>query len=254
VICDRITATGTGQRLLAGVAGMIAAVALVTVLVVSGIQLTVSVLVLLLPALLIIGFLLLIIRVLLFGLRRRHRARRGGSGHLATGAAKGLARIVTASIRAGSIDENASEQRLVQSLAAHIDAQTNRQVAAVRFTDRPLAAAIGAGIAVVLALLSLPSGSGFAFFMLLVALCAGGWAGYQCFQLQPQRDHLRKIGEQRKTTACAQVRGAIAEMIDWRTSGEREIGKATGFRDYMNALTRDSFVAAAPDRAREVLA
>jgi hypothetical protein len=61
-------------------------------------------------------------------------------------------------------------------------------------------------------------------------LCAGGWAGYQYFQLQPQRDHLRKIGEQRKTTACAQVRGAIAETIDWRTSREREIGKATGFQ------------------------
>ena len=154
----------------------------------------------------------------------------------------------------GRIDENASEQRLVQSLAAHIDDETNRQVAAVRFTGRPLAAAICAGIAVVLALLSLPSGSGFAFFMLLVALCAGGWAGYQYFQLQPQRDHLRKIGEQRKTTACAQVRGAIAETIDWRTGWKREISKATGFRDYMNALTRDSFVAAAPDRAREVLA
>lgn len=102
VTCDRTTATGSGQRLLAGVAGVIAAVALVTVLVVGGIQLTVSVLVPLLPALLIIGFLLLIIRVLLFGFRRRRRARRGGSGHLATGAAKGLARIVTASIRAGS--------------------------------------------------------------------------------------------------------------------------------------------------------
>jgi hypothetical protein len=102
VTCDRITATGTGQRLLAGVAGVLAAVALVTLVVVGGIQLTVSVLVPLLPALLIIGFLLLIIRVLLFGFRRRHRARRGGSGHLAASAAKGLARIVVASIRAGS--------------------------------------------------------------------------------------------------------------------------------------------------------
>jgi hypothetical protein len=102
VTCDRITATGTGQRLLAGVAGVIAAVALVTLIVIGGIQLTVSVLVPLLPALLIIGFILLIIRVLLFGFRRRHRARRGGSGHLAAGAAKCLTRIVAASIHAGS--------------------------------------------------------------------------------------------------------------------------------------------------------
>lgn len=154
----------------------------------------------------------------------------------------------------GRIDQNASEQELVQSLAAHIDDETNRQVAAVRFTGGPLAAAVGAGIAVVWALVSaLQGGSGFAF-LLLVALVAGGWAGYQYSQLQPQRDHLRKLGEQRKATACAQVRGAIAETIDWRTAWEQEIAKATSFRNYMNALTRDSFVAAAPDRAREVLA
>jgi hypothetical protein len=155
----------------------------------------------------------------------------------------------------GRIDENASEEQLVQSLAAHIDAETQRQVAAVRFTGRPLAAAIGAGIALLLGLISvLHSGTGFAFFMLLVAMALGGWAGYQYTQLQPQRDHLRRLGEQRKATACAQVQGAIAETVDLRSSWEREIAKATDFRDYMNALSRDSFVAAAPDRAREVLA
>lgn len=80
VTCDRITATGTGQRLLALVAGVIAAVALTTLVVVGGIQLTVSVLVPLLPGLLVLGFMLLILRVMLFGFRRRHRARGGSSG------------------------------------------------------------------------------------------------------------------------------------------------------------------------------
>jgi hypothetical protein len=155
----------------------------------------------------------------------------------------------------GRIDQNATEQQLVQSLATHIDTETHRQVAAVRFTGRPLAAAIGAGIAVLLALISaVQGGSGFAVFMVLMAVVVGGWAGYQYTQLQPQRDHLRRLGEQRKATACAQVRGAIAETIDWRSGWDQEIAKATGFRAYMNALTRDSFVAATPDRAREVLA
>jgi hypothetical protein len=100
VTCDHITATGTGQRLLAFTAGVVAAMALALLLVVAGIQVVVSVLVPLLPALLIIAFLLLVLRVMVFGFRLRHR--RSASSRLVVGAAKGLAQIVVAPIRAGS--------------------------------------------------------------------------------------------------------------------------------------------------------
>lgn len=63
VTCARIAATGTGQRLLALAAGVIAAVALATLMVVGGIAVTVSVLMPLLPGLLVLGFLLLILKV-----------------------------------------------------------------------------------------------------------------------------------------------------------------------------------------------
>jgi hypothetical protein len=100
VTCNQITATGTGQRLLVLAAGVIAAMVLAALLVIGGIQVIVSVLVPLLPGLLVLALLLLILRVLVFGFRLRRR--RGASGRLVVGAAKGLARIVVAPIRVGS--------------------------------------------------------------------------------------------------------------------------------------------------------
>lgn len=155
----------------------------------------------------------------------------------------------------GRIDENASEAELVGSIAAHIDAETEAQVAAVRFSGGPITAAVVAGLAVVLALVTaVQGGAGMAMFLLLAALAAGGWSLYRYMQLQPRRQHLRALGEQRKAQACAQVQGAIAETVDWRSAWEREIDRAIGFRTYMNALTRDAFITNAADQGREVMA
>ena len=63
---------------------------------------------------------------------------------------------------------------------------------------------------------------------------------------------MRQLGERRKALATEQVRGAIAETLDWRTAWERELDRAAGFRRYMNALTRDAFVVGHHDRGREV--
>lgn len=155
----------------------------------------------------------------------------------------------------GRIDQNASEDQLVGSIAQHIDAETAAQVAAVRFGGGPLVAAIGAGLMLLFALVTgVQGGGGGAVFLLLVGLALGGWAGYRWSQLQPQRQHLRELGEQRKAHACAQVRGAIAETVDWRTAWEREIDRAPSFRGYLNALRREAFITAtADDQGREVL-
>lgn len=155
---------------------------------------------------------------------------------------------------AGRIDENASEPDLVDSLAIHLDAETEQQVAEIRFGGGPLGAAVLAGAAVLFAIVAaVHASAGFAFFLVLVAVVAGGWSVYQYLQLEPRRQHLRDLGEQRKAIGAAQVRGAVAEVLDWRSAWEGEIERAAGFRHYMNALTRDAFVASAPDRAREVL-
>ena len=83
-------------------------------------------------------------------------------------------------------------------------------------------------------------------------MATGGWAAVQYHNLQPRREHVRQLGERRKAMATEQVRGAIAETLDWRTAWERELDRAAGFRRYMNALTRDAFVVGHHDRGREV--
>ena len=153
----------------------------------------------------------------------------------------------------GTIDQNASEQQLVMGVRDHVDAETRAQIEAVRFTGGPLVAAFVAGIAVFLALVTVANGgTGGALFFLVGAMGFGGFAAVQYRNLQPRRDHLRQLGERRKALAIEQVRGAIAETLDWRTAWEREMDRAAGFRHYMNALTRDAFVVGHHDRGREV--
>jgi hypothetical protein len=153
----------------------------------------------------------------------------------------------------GAIDEYASEHQLVASVTDHIETETQAQIAAVRFTGGPLAAAIMAGVAAFLALiLFAQGGTGGGTFFLLITLGTGVYAAVQYHNLQPRREHLRKLGDQRKALAAEQVRGAIAETLDWRSAWEREMARAAGFRTYMNALSHDAFVTQHHDRGREV--
>ena len=153
----------------------------------------------------------------------------------------------------GRIDGNATEQSLVDSLSLHIEAETNAAMAQITFDGPPLVGAFGAVIAVIFAIMSFAGGgSGFGVFLLLVAAGLGAWAGYRYSQLAPRREHVRQLGEQRKANGAAQVRGAIAEVLDWRTAWEQEVDRATSLRAYMNALAQDSFVESGPGWLREV--
>ncbi|WP_146175103.1 hypothetical protein [Umezawaea tangerina] len=151
----------------------------------------------------------------------------------------------------GTIDGATGEQHLVAGLARHIDRQTDRAVAKVRFTGGPLAAAIGAGFALLFALLSAFGGSvGFAVFMILVAGGLGGWAAVQARGLPARRAEIRRQGEQRKAVALARLRGGIAELVDLRAEWEQELAAAQGFRQYVEGLNSTAFAALAPDQKR----
>ncbi len=150
----------------------------------------------------------------------------------------------------GEIDGSATEDTLVASVAQHVQAETDAQVAAVRFTGGALAAAVGAAVAVVIGLLSLAGAVGFGVFCLLLAAASGGYAAYAYRALPARRAAIRQAGERRKTAAVAQVRGAVAEAVDWRRAWEAELGKAAVFREYLNSLNRDAFIAS---MSREVM-
>jgi hypothetical protein len=149
------------------------------------------------------------------------------------------------------IDSSTHEQQLVSHLGAHIDRQTERAVAAVKFTGAPLAAAIGAGLALLCALWAgLGQNVGLAVFFILVAVATGGWAAYQGYGLPARRAELRKQGERRKTVAVAQLRGGIAELLDLRAEWERELALAARLRQYLEQLNGAAFAIRAPDQLR----
>ncbi len=151
----------------------------------------------------------------------------------------------------GRIDSRTSENQLVQGLAQHVDAETERAVAQVRFAGKPLAATIFAGIALVIAVIAAATNAvGFGVFMLLVAAACGGWAGYQAHSLPRIRADIRARGEQRRANAVAQLRGGIAEVVDFRAEWERELAKAAPFRQFMDQLNAEAHVAMAPDQRR----
>jgi len=149
----------------------------------------------------------------------------------------------------GQIHSGSREPDLINSLGAHIDAETDKALAAVRFTGGPLLAAICAGIAAVIGLIIGFSGSvGGMVFFLLVAFAAGGWAGYQARGLPARRDELRRQGVQRRTNAIATLRGAVAEVVDWRRSWEAELARESGLLAYLNSLGSDGYRGIAPDQ------
>ncbi|XVV00580.1 hypothetical protein ACQPW3_24475 [Actinosynnema sp. CA-248983] len=149
------------------------------------------------------------------------------------------------------VDGRTNQQALEAGLAAHIDAETERAVRAVRFAGPMLGAAVTAGVLTFIALLSaLGGGVGFAVFCLLGALALGGWSAWEARALPARRAEIRRQGEQRRAAAVGRLRGGIAELVDLRGEWRRELAGAPRFREYMERLDGAAFVAQAPDQRR----
>ncbi|WP_447007206.1 hypothetical protein ACRAKI_12350 [Saccharothrix isguenensis] len=149
------------------------------------------------------------------------------------------------------VDGRTNEQALVAGLARHIDDETARAVAAVRFSGPPLYAAVGAGLLMFVALLAaLNADVGFAVLCLLVAAGLGGWSGWQAHSLPARRAEIRAQGERRRVAAVATLRGGIAELVDLRGEWQRELAGAPRFREQMGRLDGAAFAPPAPDERR----
>lgn len=149
----------------------------------------------------------------------------------------------------GRIDGSATQRGLVESLAAHIDAETERAVAKVRFSGGPLAAAVVAGLLVLIGVIVAVAGEVGAFvFLFLCALAAAGWAMWRARDIPARKEQLRQAGEQRRAYAVAKLRGGIAETVDFRRVWQTEIAQEARLRAYVGALNSDSYVGIAPDQ------
>lgn len=154
----------------------------------------------------------------------------------------------------GRVDASATEAGLATSLRKHIDAETERAVAAVRVPAGAIGSAVAAALFLVFAISSGASGSaGGLVFCLLVAIALGGYAGYAFGQLPARRATVRRQGAARRAQALGVLKGAIAETIDWQTAWRREMAFAPAFQQFVRGLDRDAFVVAAPDHRREVM-
>jgi len=153
----------------------------------------------------------------------------------------------------GMIDGSTDENQLAASLARHIDVETDRAVAQVRFTGKPLAFAIAAGVALVIALLAAVNGdAGTGAFFLAAVLALAGWSFYLARALPTRRAELRRQGEQRKAAAVDQLRGGIAELVDLHQDWRDQCAFAPGLRDYLEGLRATEFALDAPDQRRGI--
>jgi hypothetical protein len=151
----------------------------------------------------------------------------------------------------GRIDSKTDQGALAQGLAGHIDAQTEAAVAQVKFVGTPLTAAIGAGLAMVIALVvALNGDAGTGMFFLGVTLALAAWTWHLARGLPARRAELRKQGEQRKAHAVAQLHGGIAELVDLHHEWETEHAACGELRKYLESLHSSGFVSAAPDQKR----
>lgn len=149
----------------------------------------------------------------------------------------------------GRIDARTDEQQLITGLSRHIDNETAKAVAQVRFGEGPMVAAIGAGLAMLCALFAAIGGAaGFAVFLLLLAAGLGGWSWHQAHGLPARRDAIRAQGDRRRTAAVVKLRGCIAEALDLRAAWERELANAESVRTYLELLSQDAFLAVAADQ------
>jgi hypothetical protein len=149
------------------------------------------------------------------------------------------------------IDSTTNQEALAQDLSLHIDAETERAVAQVRFVGKPLGAAIGAGVCLAIALVAALGGAATAgLFFLCGALAIGFWTFTMARGLPARRAEIRRQGEQRKAVAVAQLYGGIAELVDLNTEWQQACTSAGPLREYLENLRSTGFLADAPDQKR----
>ncbi|TCO59753.1 hypothetical protein [Actinocrispum wychmicini] len=149
------------------------------------------------------------------------------------------------------VDNNTNQEDLARDLARHIDTETERAVAQVRFVGKPLGASIGAGVCLVIALTSALGGStGAGVFFLLAALGLALWTFQMARGLPARRAELRRQGEQRKAVAVSQLYGGIAELVDLNKEWQQACASAGVLREYVESLQSRGFIADSPDQRR----
>lgn len=153
-----------------------------------------------------------------------------------------------------AIDGSATEDQLTASLGSHIDRETQAKVASIKLRGGAIAGGVIGVLGFIFAIVAFASGSaGGGIFLLLAAAGGGGFAFNEYRQIPHRREDAWAQGRQRKAQAVAQLKGAVAEVVDWRNDWQIQHQLAPHFVGYMQTLNAESLTVSAPDVAREVL-
>jgi hypothetical protein len=136
---------------------------------------------------------------------------------------------------------------LAAELGKHVDEETEKEVAAIKFGGIHLAAAIGGGLVLILGLVYLN------VILFVLAAGAGVYAYFGYRGLDARRDATRARGEARKITSIEALRNCGAELVDYRLEWQREDDIAEQARSFVEAINPAEHQMSRADQTREVL-
>ncbi|MGH2911971.1 MAG: hypothetical protein ACRDJ3_05800 [Solirubrobacteraceae bacterium] len=146
-----------------------------------------------------------------------------------------------------SVGEESDHDALAQEFSVHMDVKTEERVAAVKFTGGPLAAAIGSVAALVI---GIASGS----VVLIVAAVAGAiYAGIAYRGLDRKREAVREAAVKDKQRALEELKGCLAEIVDYREEWGKADQRAEEVRDMLLEISVSQYELSRPEDARGVM-
>jgi hypothetical protein len=147
----------------------------------------------------------------------------------------------------GTIQDGTNTDSLESGLGAHMDKRTEAAVAAVKFGAGPITAAVAAGALIIGTVAWGPAA-------LVIGLIIAIYPFLEWKNLDKRRDAARAQGEQAKANALQELRGCIAETVDYRDEWKRQDARAEEARELIDSISPSDYSLTRDEEARTVVA
>lgn len=145
------------------------------------------------------------------------------------------------------IEQDGDHDAIARDLAEHMDAETAKHIAAVKFNGAPLAGAIVAPLALIW---GVASG---AIVLIVLAVAAAIYAGLSYRGLGRKRDAVREQGESEKKQALERLKGFLSEIVDYREEWAEKDKEAEEAHGMLKAISVSQYELTRRDDSRAVL-
>jgi hypothetical protein len=145
------------------------------------------------------------------------------------------------------VNGDSDHDALAREFAAHMDVKTEERVAAVKFKGWPMFAAIAC-------LPTLIAGIAAGSVVLIVAAVATAlYGGFSYQGLGRQRNAVRDAAAKDKQRACEELKGCLAEIVDYGEEWSKADKNAEEVRDMLMEISVSQYELSRPDDARAVI-